>query len=233
MKTRVLLFVSTLLLGAGLPAFAGSSGGGASIAGAPDLPVGQRVVDGASTDSGDVDLYWRIALASSDQLRVDYGSNNQNGIELTLYAPNVTDYTLRDANPLVEDSTNSKHEVKFVAPSPGRYTLRVQAYHQLAYEISAYVRHHTITSFSVPSLLEANAVLRVRGSVAGTSGGRLLIRVTGPHRYVRKVIATMNSSGDFSWTTKVSRSGVYHVRAIYYGDDEHLPSSAVRTVRVG
>lgn len=217
-------------------AVAAMHGGGGSIASAPNLPSGQRVVDGTTaegSDDGYAKVFWRIPLAASDQLRIDYGSTNGRDTYLVLFGPKVTDYTFRSTQPLTSDQTSTKREVKYVAPTAGRYTLEVWNYNQLAYEIEAFVRHHTITSLSVPTLLSPNAALPVRGSVAEASGGRLLVRLTGPHGYKRKSVRPISGSGAFAWTTKVGRPGRYRVRAIYYGDDDHLPSSAARTVRVG
>jgi hypothetical protein len=151
-------------------------------------------------------------------------------------APTVTDYTLGDANCLASDNTSTKHELRFVAPTAGRYTLEVYTGWSdagLAYELTGYVRHHTVTSLSVQKLVSAYAALPIRGTVSGANDGRLLIRLTGPHGYNRKAVRPISGSGAFSWTTKVGRAGRYRIRAIYYGDDDHLPSSAARTVRVG
>lgn len=231
-----LLLLSVAALLAASAALAATRGGGPSIATAPTLPIGQRVVDGttdAGNDEGLARLFWRIPLAASDQLRIDYGSTNGNDVRVYLYGPNVTDYTFRNTNTLTAAQTYTKDEMKYVAPTAGRYTLMVWNYDQLAYEIEAFVRHHTITALSLPSLVNANASLPIRGSVTGASGGRILVRLNGPRRFKRKAVVPISSTGAFSWTTRVGRSGVYRVRAIYYGDDEHLPSTASRAVRVG
>jgi hypothetical protein len=233
--SRSLLMVVVMAAAAGAAVAAGQ-GGGASIASAPNLPIGQRIVDGTTaegSDDGYARLFWRIPLAASDQLRIDYGSTNKTTVNVWLFGPKVTDYTFRSTEPLASDYSSTKREIKYVAPTAGRYTLEVWNSDQLAYELEAAVRHHTTTSLAVPTLLNPNATLPVRGSVTGTSGGRLLLRVAGPHGFKRKAIRPISGSGAFSWTTKVGHAGRYRIRAIYYGDDDHLPSSAARTVRVG
>lgn len=234
-RRRLLLALVMVTVGGGV-AVAAKHGGGGSIASAPNLPIGQRIVDG-STEEGSEDgyakVFWRVPLAASDQLRIDYGTTNRRAVYLYLFTPKVTDFTFRNTEPVATRDTGTKDEMKYVAPTAGRYTLEVWNYDQLAYEIEAFVRRHTITSLSVPTLLSSNAALPVRGSVAGASGGRLLVRLTGPHGYKRKAVRPISGSGAFSWRTKVGQSGRYRVRAMYYGDDDHLPSSAARTVRVG
>lgn len=230
-----LVFVVVMAVFVGTTAVASLQGGGTSIATAPTIPLGQHIVDGSSQADGNghVRLFWRVPLAPSDQLRIDYGPTNGNGVELDLFAPPVTDYTFRDTNPLASDSTGTKREMKFVAPSAGRYTLEVTTYYQLAYEMTAYVRHHTTTSLTVPKLVSAYASLPIRGAVSGATDARLLLRVAGPRGFKRKAVRPINGSGAFSWATKIGSSGRYRVRAIYYGDDDHLASSASRTVRAG
>ena len=78
--------------------------GGSSIASAPDMPIGQQVASGYTHPQ--YGEFWRVNLSAGDELVIDYGVPAGSGsLDLYVYSPGVTDYTLSDAEPAVSDET--------------------------------------------------------------------------------------------------------------------------------
>jgi hypothetical protein len=113
-----------------------SAAGGDSIATAPPLRVGARIVSGANR--GDYGEFWRIRLRARDRLTLNFGTINGCYTYVYLYNPRVTDYTIRNANSVVSDSTSSKGQLRWTATRSGRWIVRVSS---CGYQLTASVRH--------------------------------------------------------------------------------------------
>src|SRR5437588_11339367 len=69
--------------------------GGSDVASAPEIPLGQQVDGGGTAPaSGGYHEFWRVTLKRADHLRLEYGTTNRGAVQISLYAPAVTDYTL-------------------------------------------------------------------------------------------------------------------------------------------
>jgi hypothetical protein len=100
---------------------------GPSIARAHPLPIGRLFSSGwVNQDPGE---FWRVTLHTGDRLTVDYAnvSSNCDHVDLAIYAPNVTDYTLGNTNSIASDSAYGSHELVWVAPRAGRWIVHFSA----------------------------------------------------------------------------------------------------------
>lgn len=236
---------------------AGWAAGGSSIANAPELPIAIQVAGagGEGTNGGSpttasiasVNRYygefWRVPLARADSLRIDYGSTNGKLVDLCLLASTVTDYTVSTARCKTLDATSARHEVRFIAPTAGRWTLYVLGQaccappyccgsFGLAYELTAYVKHFTRASIHAPSLAKKGIKITLTGRVLGVTSGTVAIRATTRDGMVRSKVVSMTPDGRFSWSFTPTKAGIYRVRVSYYGDSTHRPSAASTVVHV-
>ena len=156
-----------------------SANGGSSIANAPQAPVGTDVTGGSptpSTTSRPPDEFWLVALQKGDQLAIDYGEiyPNARGVALSLYTPDVTDYTLNQVKPVQFDETgsNDKEEVRYTATQAGNWIIDVAVAGQwccddsYGYEMTVRVKYKNPVSAgkSVASDCADYYVLDSRGS---------------------------------------------------------------------
>ena len=206
--------------------------GGNSIASAPDLPIGVQTASGWTGTNGE---WWRINLQAGDQLTIDYGGTDSRAylLGLHVYSPDVTDYTIKDADPVTNNGTgsNGKSEFVWIAPSAGRWIIKYYGSTSSSYEFTAYVRVFTSVSLVTPRVLSAHHVLRIKGSVKTVTKGQIAVVVSAKHWKRSKVVAVSNT-GSFSWAIKVGLPGKYRVSTRYYGDTSHRSSSKAVTVSV-
>jgi hypothetical protein len=222
------------------------AGGGVSIAAAPELPLSQQIVSGGTSDSsGNYREWWKVTLGASDKLVVDYGFTLPSpgccgpGVVVQVYKPDVTDYTIGNSDPVIEQGTHTKNELVFVAPSAGRWLLLVRdmccadGQQDIGYELTANVQTWTATAVTAPPLVASGKTERLRGQVKNATTGNVLVRLTGPKAVAptQKVVSLTN--GAFSWSKKLTVVGLYHVVVSYPGDSGHQPSSARATFHVG
>lgn len=208
------------------------AGGGTTIATAPDLPVGQQVTGGGSPTDDPYCVYrefWRIALTRGDQLKVDFGTLNGYTVIVYVYSPSTTDYNFNEGNSLASAGTNDKGELKYVAAGSGRYLLYLRTAScdvDLAYELTAYVRHYTHAILSGPSIVRKGSRIRLRGQITGASAGRAAMQVL-KHRHWRNLgLVSIGAGGKFSYATRARKPGLERLRVVYYGDNSHLPTRA-------
>jgi hypothetical protein len=123
-----------------------ASGGAQTIAAAPTLPVGVRVGHAYTlpgcTGYGEI---WRLGLARGDQLVLDYGSKDRNGVQILLLDPKATDNSNSDTEVLTTGWTTYRDDIAYDATKTGRYTIIVKTYYPcqntIWYFMTAHVRH--------------------------------------------------------------------------------------------
>jgi hypothetical protein len=201
--------------------------GGTSIASAPQLPVGTTVTGGASAHTE----FWRVTMAASDKLTIDFQPVNGGSVYLSVYRPGVTDYTLGDSSSVAWGDTSSRSQFTWTATGQGAWILEVYSNH--GYRLRPTVRARTATKLSAPRNVHSGAWFYYRGSVSpSVSRGTVLLQ-----RFVKKswrTFSTVNigQKGKFSRRARFVSKAPHQekVRAYYRGDASHLASLA--TVRI-
>lgn len=255
MKKRFASLVVALFFGAMLCTLslsqAARNGGGNSIATAPQLPIGQNVVDGATCASGGgvnggmcpkgiddgPNVYWKILAQAADHLTIDISSTGESGVLIYILSPSINDYNIGlHPDYLLYEGANPKKEVTYTFPSAGTYTLLLTGYEttQIGYELTAYIRHFTHTTITAPPAVKSRTPVTLRGVVAGASGGNIELQSRSAARPVWKTfaLAQIGATGAFSYKTKVAGAGTYRIKAVYPGDSAHLPSSSIVSFKV-
>jgi hypothetical protein len=92
------------------------------ISGAPNLPLGTTFVSGGYGGE-----FWRVPLSAGDKLVIDYQPIDTDEVDLNIYAPTVTDYTVGQANSVVSDNAQQKSEFTWTATGSGSWILDVSA----------------------------------------------------------------------------------------------------------
>jgi hypothetical protein len=225
---------ATVILACLLAGAAWAGGGGTTIASAPELPLGQTIVDGDGGNAYQYGLFWRVTLATGDRLILDYAQTEPYFVHLKLFKPTVTDYTLNNASAIAYNQTgqNGKGEFVWVASGAGRWIVNFlsDAATQLGYQAIAYVQRFTSVSLQTPPLVAVGQALRVTGSVNCASGGKIALQITATKQKPITAVVPLSSTGAFSWTSRLRAPGVYRVAAIYYGDRSHRSSKTARVV---
>jgi hypothetical protein len=233
MRRMLMMAAAAGLVAAG--AGAAVRGGGADIASAPELPLGQQVQGGAPHSCSPLRReFWRLTLLRGDHVRLDLGSLNGHTVYVIIYAPDITDYTLNGATQLASVSTTTKNELTYIAPAPGRYTLLVgvgDCSYDLAYILTGYIQHYTSTSVTTPPLVETGKPFTVSGAVSGATSGNIEIRFTTAGQPTVSGTASITNSGAFQLKQTLNAGGQYKVQAIYHGDGNHLQSAASTQLR--
>jgi hypothetical protein len=222
------------VLAIGGTAWARSSDGGQDIATAPDIPVSEEV-QGGSTDGHPE--FWRLMLRRADHVRLDFGTTSGDGVYLCVFAPNVTDFTVAQSDCVASyaQGAREKSELKYVAPGPGKYTLRLQNRYccdAYSYILEVYVRHYTTATVAAPRFVIKGRPFGVRGSVSGVAGGRVQLRIYAHGRKWLSRPVSLSSSGKFKVALRLARKCRCTLRVLYSGDATHLPSGASTVVRV-
>jgi hypothetical protein len=227
--------LTTLLVVAAVFAAAALADAGANIGQAPELPSGERVEGGHNDGRPD---FWRITMRRGDRLTIDYESTlSGERVDVALFAPSVTDFTLDEAEPLAQDGTRQKDQFRFAAPSPGRYTLRLDGevffnVEPYAYSLTAYVRHVTSITLSAPRIARAGTRLKLAGKVNGAAGGEVLLQVRKGSAWKTLALTRLSPTGAFAYAAVLTSRGVARFRATYAGDATHLASAASVSLRV-
>jgi len=149
---QILLVLALIGLVLALPSAAWADGG-SSIATAPQLPLYADIQGGTGVltpqfDGRPADEFWKINLNEGDQLTIDWSDPKPNGgaVQLQLFDPGVTDYTLSNTNPVKEGflGSNGKGEMTFTATASGNWTLEVSPWwccgDPWAYELTAVIK---------------------------------------------------------------------------------------------
>jgi hypothetical protein len=159
--------------------------GGADIASAPILPIGQQITGGRQSQQGETSQdYWRVMLKAGDRLTIDYsGFDGDHSVNLCLLAPSVTDYTLNSANCLANDSVGvgGKDEFSYLTPLAGAFILDVgdgdfDNTEDLVYELTARVSHALAVSLS----LATKALVAAGRTSTLTRSGTVTLLVSSP-----------------------------------------------------
>lgn len=141
-RCKLPLIVALLMLLA--PASAAASGG-QTIASAPSLAVDTPTMSGWAPPAPSSE-YWRVALATGEQLTVDIGAvgtacgaNSEHG--LTVWDPSVTDFSRPNSISVASFSEDfhADYEVVFTAPYSGNWTLQIYACATYSYELTAHM----------------------------------------------------------------------------------------------
>lgn len=231
-----LTVVALVALLAVASAGASPAAGGASIADAPALPVGVRVA-GANRRAE----YWRVELGLADQLVVDLASTNSRlAAEVCVLHYDVNDYSSEGAPCRAWTSTNTKRQMRFTAPAPGKwivvvygcagcYIFRPLAASSVAYAFTARVRRYTRLTL-VPAVGRIGRRVTLRGRVDAAQGGTVLLMRRSSGRWTPLGTARIGPEGGFAFATTLYRRGVVRIGASFAGDDRHLPSSDSTTL---
>ena len=132
--TSMLAVVVLAFVALCLPAVARAESGGTTIASAPELPIGTTFVSGVNRHE-----FWRVTLNAGDKLTIDYQPLNGGWVELRLYRPDVTDFTLGNASPVAYGSTSSRTKFVWTATGRGSWILKISSDH--GYKLKAIVKH--------------------------------------------------------------------------------------------
>ncbi len=247
-RVAVVAIASLVLLA--VAAAASADQGGMTIASAPELPLGRSVAStvpasatlgNACATHGRSGELWRVSMNAFDHFVIDFKSTNGDVVGINMIAPTVTDETLADAETtggcldLATTSTSTSYQ--FQASGGGRYTMLVtnrQGSNDLSYEFVARVLHYTKTAITAPAQAKAHATVTFSGRVTGVSGGKVELqsRTASDRRWKRLALVNLRAAGTFRFKARIAGPGVSHVRALYTGDDSHLPSSATISVKI-
>jgi len=220
-----------------------SGSGGASIATAPELSLGQQHT---ASRFGGPD-YWRIALGAGDELTIRFGATGGGAVRLCLLAPMVADESsdnaICEASSLVQDGGTG--ELHAVAPFPGRWTLAVDAcascagvFHphdrpDVGYALTALVRRYTHVTAHAPHTVRAGASFTCTGRVTGASAGRIDLDRRSATGWARVTAGPIRSDGRFTLRTRLAgASRRTAIRLSYAGDAGHLPSATTLVIGV-
>jgi hypothetical protein len=230
------LFVCSCVISVVAVAAGGASAnGGDTIAGAPEVPLGQHVVAGKTGYD-----FWRVRLSPGDRLTVDFGSLNGNYVGLCLYRPSVTDYTRTDSQCAGYSETAGKRELVFKATLTGAWTLEFfsgcgpnsnQCDQDVAYEMTTTVRVYTHLSLSAPTAVRAGGSATLRGQLEGAAGGNVQLQTRLHGRWAHLATVRASANGSFAYRAKFRYRGTYPERAFYAGDSGHLACKS-KTVTV-
>jgi len=168
LATGVLVILS--VVGGVLAPVARATSGGATIAAAPQLPIGATFVGGAVSEYE----YWRVTLAAGDTLTIDYQPvNDSSEVDLSIYKPSVTDYTIGSASPVAGDWTQSQAKFTWTATGRGSWILIV--YSDDGYQLTAHVQHVTMTKLS-PTSGRRGAIVTLTGRYFGAKRGTSYVK---------------------------------------------------------
>ena len=217
--------------------------GGASIAAAPELPVGQQH---AANRSGGPD-YWRATLRRGDEVLVRFGASGTGSVRLCLLPPTITDVSPDNAICAESEtvSAGGTRVVGLIASSSGRWTLAFDAcgscdlvFHphdwtEVSYAVTLLVRRYTQVTVHAPTSVRAGASFVCAGRVAGASGGRIHMELRDGSGWVRIATGPIRSDGGFTVRTRVAGPARRtSIRLSYRGDAGHLPSETAVALRV-
>ena len=248
--SRIMLVAVASLVLLAVAAAASADQGGMTISSAPELPLGRSVASTvpASATLGNVCAthgrsgeLWRVSMSPLDHFVIDFKSANGDVVGINMIAPTVTDATLSDAEntggclDLVTTSTSTSYQ--FQASGGGKYTMLVtnrQGSNDLSYEFVARILHYTKTAITAPARAKTHATITFSGRVTGVSGGavELQSRTASDRKWNRLALVNLSAAGTFRFKARVAGPGVSHVRALYAGDDSHLPSSATTSLKI-
>ena len=242
---RRLIFVS-LLIAASLPVIARADGG-ASIASAPELPIGTPVF--SAVDRLD---YWAVTVGAGDELVINFEAvSTSDRVGLCFMRPNVTDYTLADTacwQPKGTDNAEQgeKRQTKRIFGTAGRWTLIV-GYQStfgcvddyvspgcstpITYKLTAYLHKYTrIMAKRLPRLVQVGKRLKLSGQVVGTTGGQIAIQERLRSKWKNLGITKLRTDGGFSYSVRPRTRGLHRYRVFYPGDQGHRASTVALKV---
>jgi hypothetical protein len=222
-----------------LASFASTSASNAAstIAAAPDLPIGALVASGwvepGFADGLDYGEFWRVPMNAGDKLTLDAtetGCDEGAALGFEIFAPSVTDFTVRNANAGASGGADGHGEFTFVAPSSGPWILFVNGCDSTSYDVLASMKERTLISIQAPHLGQPHARIVIRGQIASPSNGRVVLRLLTHQRWVLVATTTISLDGRFRFVVRAPGPGSYRYQVLYRGDSSHVASSRVVTV---
>jgi hypothetical protein len=215
-----------------------SANGGNTIAGAPQVPLGQHVVAGKTGYD-----FWRVQLNPGDFLTIDFGAVGDNGVSVCLFKPNVTDYTRvqSDCTAYGHANANGKNEFRFKATLAGSWIIAFysdgcgqswdQCPYDVAYEMTTTVRVYTHLSLTAPRSVRAGGFGTLKGQLEGAANGNVQLQAHYRGRWQRFATVRAGASGSFAYRTRFRHRGTVFARAFFAGDSAHLACKS-KTVAV-
>lgn len=226
---RRLCVTLLIMLGVLVAPTALSAGGSPTIASAQPVPLNARVTGGAKMGcdvwpySGTE--YWRVHLTGGAALVVDYGSLNGEGVQILIYRPDITDYTIGKADSSASGSTAGKDELRFRANVPGDWLimLRGGCNQEYGYEMTVRVELKTVVRLAAPTRIRPKGTGTLRGRVLGVTSGTVSLQWFGNRRWHTFTTTSIASDGTFSYrATFNGKCGArWTNRAVYAGDEQH------------
>jgi hypothetical protein len=183
--SRYSLAVVAALTGVLLCPAASLASGGGSIADAPTLAYSQLENGGGTY----VD-YWHLQTYAGDKLTMDIDFGTNNSEEIDVWAPSVTDYTIKEAQAYWSwrDNQSGKFQFHITSPFAGPSTMAICVIgcttpYILTKPFSFTITdaHQTSLAITAPHLARRGATITVRATVqssAGTPEGACLIQGT-------------------------------------------------------
>lgn len=248
--TRHFLVIG-VLAGAILAFASVAAAGGPQPSSASDLPIGQTI-----TDSGDGGYsMWKLNLGAGDTAVIDWSGPSDNGAALCIQPGSVTDFTYAQTSCLKIYSirADQKDEVSFDAGSGGSYLLIFGcgecfgtprspppppgSYYSFGYTMNLRVVHATTLSFSsATNVGSPGASIVFRGRLSGQQlapGSKVAIQGWTGKAWKTAALLTTKADGSFAYPTHAAkRPARYLLRAVFFGDAAHKPSTATFTFRV-
>lgn len=220
------LTVALALLVIAATAFANGS---PTIASAQPLPLGQQVTGGAKMGCENWPYagteYWRVPMTGGAVLVLDYSSLNGATVNVRVFRPEVTDYTVGKESSSTSTSSSGRDQLRFRANVPGNWIVMLAGgcESEYGYELTARVERKTTVQLRGPARVRPRGTGVLRGRVVGVSDGTVSLQWYGNRRWRTFGTAYIQDDGTFSMRTTYNGKcgGVWTNRAVFSGDSEH------------
>jgi len=220
------------------------AGGGHSISTAPQIPLGQQQVNSLNG----ID-FWRLSLRAGDVLTLRFGPQQRyKWVEVCVFQPGVSDTTVGNQPCYAHKTVDGDDDMELSAREPGLWAVALLPYPGdcesggilnlrcnsfVSYHLTAYVKHRTQLTLSVPNLVHLGSVFALRGRLSGGARGAVLIEGSWDGAAWRTVgFARIRIGGAFKLTVRASRRGTLRLRATFPEAPNYAASTALGAVRI-
>jgi hypothetical protein len=226
--------------------------GGASIAGAVPLPIGETHITTRFGATGDYDGiaktahdFWRVGLKARDSFVINVAPTTAASYYTVCFLePGVDDFTFGSGScfrpPNQSNGAGGRTQLSYKAPKTGDYVLMMSEYiggsssrvSTLAYSFNASVRHATQLVLSIPRSVNQGSRFALKGLLRGIEAPEVVLiqRRFGRGKWQNLTRTTALPSKDFTVYTRLPNKGGYTYRATFAGDRDFLPSQASKSI---